>query len=298
MCVSHACPNSACILRAVGVVKLTPAAATARLAKVCKMAHERLLAPDIAHWCAASRKRLLARRAVAGDLPLGDTVEWTLERLHLCEHPPRFPHVFFRFASDLIEASSGPSSEIAAVARLLRTHPKLRLRIHGYAHPEAPSFIGEALAQARATSVRHELLRLLADMPEFADEDPEEGVRAEREQSPWSAGIRTQLVGERIQALGRWGFSPTNVNYTAARTAAAREEEEADEGADDEEEADFLELVALSDPASSEGAADSDDDDAAVSSADDDEDDDEDDDDFGGHDKLRRAEFTLLKLER
>ena len=186
------------------VVRHTPALAAARLARVSTLARSRLLDPSLAQWCAASRKRLLLRRAVAGDLPLAfeKAVEkrvaqrvapeepdsplspqeapppqcvWTLERLHLCEHPPRFPPIYFRFASDAIEDGcgpdgSGPASQLAIVADLLRRHPKLRLRIHGYAQPNAPGPIGEALAQARATSVRQALLELLADVPEFADE--------------------------------------------------------------------------------------------------------------------------------
>ena len=131
----------------------------------------------MALWCAESRKQRLAKRNVAGDLPLAytDEAKWTLERLHLCEHPPRFPQVLFKFASDAIEDGTGPHSEIARVASILRKHPTLRVRIHGYAQPDAPPSIGEALAQARATSVRHALLLQLADVPEFADEDPEEG---------------------------------------------------------------------------------------------------------------------------
>lgn len=56
-------------------------------------------------WCAASRRELLAQQAVPGDLPLADVSEeeWTLERLHLCENPPRFPRIYFRFASDMLD---------------------------------------------------------------------------------------------------------------------------------------------------------------------------------------------------
>ena len=84
-----------------------------------------------ARWCADSRRDLLVKRAVPGDLPLADVKEgeWTLERLHLCEHPPRFPRIFFRFASDLLD--SGGHAKVARVARLLCKHPKLRIRIHG-----------------------------------------------------------------------------------------------------------------------------------------------------------------------
>ena len=105
------------------VIRLMPARSAARLAKVNKMAREIVLAPDIARFCAESRKRMLKRRAVPGDLPLAfaeGECTWTLERLHLCEHPPRFPKILFRFASEAIDDGTGPSSKIAQVARLLR----------------------------------------------------------------------------------------------------------------------------------------------------------------------------------
>ena len=164
------------------VVRLMPAASAARLARVSKAAHERLMSSDVALWCAESRKRLLSQRAVPGDLPLAFTREcqWTLERVHLCEHPPRFPRILFRFASDALEEGSGPSSELAKVAKLLRRHPRLRLRVHGYAQPDAPPQLGEALAQARAATVRRALLEKLADVEEFADEakrDRSQGVK-------------------------------------------------------------------------------------------------------------------------
>lgn len=112
------------------VVRLMPAASAARLARVSSAVHARLSDPSVVLWCAESRKKVLLRRAVAGDLPLAFTPDchWTLERLHLCERPPRFPSVLFRFACDEVEDGTGPSSEISKVATLLRRHPKLRVR--------------------------------------------------------------------------------------------------------------------------------------------------------------------------
>jgi len=51
--------------------------------------------PLTAQWCAESRRELLVSRSVPGDLPLADVKdsEWTWERLHLCEQPPRFPRI-------------------------------------------------------------------------------------------------------------------------------------------------------------------------------------------------------------
>ena len=282
-------------------MRLTPAKSTARLARVCKSAHERLSDPEVARWCAASRKSLLKRRGKTGDLPLGDAVDWTLERLHLCEHPPRFPSIFFKFAADAIEDGGGQSSEIAKVAALLKKHPKLRIRIHGYAQPDAPPIIGEALAQARATAVRHALLLKLAGVPEFASEDPFEGVRPDTAASPWSsagAWVLTSLVGDKIQALGRWGHSPQNNNFAAAGgggEAAAEEEEDDDDDLYDLEE-EVAEAEGPAEIAAATSGGDSSEDDE------DDEEDDEDDEDssddgsdFGG--QRRRAEFTLLKLD-
>ena len=45
------------------VVRLMPAAAAARCLRVSKLANEKLSDPTIAKWCAASRKRMLSRRA-------------------------------------------------------------------------------------------------------------------------------------------------------------------------------------------------------------------------------------------
>ena len=307
------------------LIRLLPALSSARLARINKSAHARISEPDVALWCAESRKQRLAKRNVAGDLPLAytDEAKWTLERLHLCEHPPRFPQVLFKFASDAIEDGTGPHSEIARVASILRKHPTLRVRIHGYAQPDAPPQLGEALAQARATSVRHALLLQLADVPEFADEDPTRVVRAaslsmqapplsrsthafhlcvplsvrpDRNLVAWSPSLpmrHTRIIGHKLQALGRWGHSPRNHNYEHATPPSAVLEGDWDDTAEvvdatsDEEE---------EDPAGS------------ASEQSDDEEDDEDDDDeeeeqsdsddeYGGRDKLRRAEFTLLALE-
>jgi len=105
--------------------------------------------PDAATWCAESRRALLSSRNQRGDLPLADVGDagWTLERLHLCEHPPRFPRIYFKFASDALE--KGAKRRVKRVARLLIRHPRLLVRIHGFAQPNAPNIIGEALSQER-----------------------------------------------------------------------------------------------------------------------------------------------------
>lgn len=213
----------------------------------------------------------------------------------MCENPPRFPHILFEFASDAIEDAA--SSEVAKVAKLLRRHPKLRIRIQGFAQPDAPSTIGEALAQARATSVRHELLRRLSDVAEFADEDPYEGVREDCDSPPWSAPWHTRstrLVGTKLQALGRWGHSPRNRNFRSAQHAELRGmadddarvgESDDDESDDDDDESDGLDAASASEVPSEASHSDGEDSDTSRS-----------DDEVGGHDQLRRAEFTLVAL--
>lgn len=205
----------------------------------------------------------------------------------------------------------------------------MRIRIHGYAQPQAPSVIGEALAQvsgasstthmrhaaatkrgqylhqrlsppapfpraqARATSVRQAVLLCLHQRPEWADEDPSLGVRQQvciaplvlpchpnaashspfihtqpNSIDPWSDTRTrgTQLVGNRVQAIGRWYATPTNRNF------------DADEDSEEDSEAPEWH--------SPENV-----DESPETSADDGE--------FQSEDdgiKLRRAEFTLLGL--
>jgi hypothetical protein len=147
--------------------RLLPAATSCRLSFTSKAMHEKLADPLTAAWCANSRRALLEERNVAGDLPLGqvgDLSLWTLERVYLCEHPPRFPRIRFRMMSDM-PTDSG-ARKIARVARLLERHPRLRIRVNGYANSRMPTEVGHMLAQARACSVRDKLLHLLRDHPE------------------------------------------------------------------------------------------------------------------------------------
>ena len=199
-----------------------PAKDSARLAQTDRRSRQLLMDPATARWCAESRRSLLASRNVPGDLPLAPiNCDWSLERLHLCEHPPRFPHVYFRFADDGLDKRE--ATKVERVAALLRRHPRLRIRIHGYAQPEAPSSIGEALAQARATSVRQLLLTLLQGEASWEDEDANEGVRSDRDDAVWLAPgfAHTQVVGNRLQATGRWPHTPENRNFEGAPPAAS-----------------------------------------------------------------------------
>tara|TARA_B110001452_G_C15126978_1_gene392727 strand:+ start:316 stop:813 length:498 start_codon:yes stop_codon:yes gene_type:complete len=99
--------------------------------------------------------------------------------------PTSLPSGLLRFADDGLDKRE--ATKVERVAALLRRHPRLRIRIHGYAQPEAPSSIGEALAQARATSVRQLLLTLLQGEASWEDEDANEGVRSDRDDAVWLA---------------------------------------------------------------------------------------------------------------
>lgn len=260
-----------------------------RLSRCSVALHERLADPSTAAWCAESRRALLRRRRRAGDLPLDTQGAWTLERLHLCERPPRFPRVYFEFAADELTAEG--KQRVRRVARLLARHPKLRVRIHGYAQPNAPGPIGECLAQARATAVRAHCVRLLQDpgnaathAPSYAAEDPASGVRPELARDPWHAYPAgcTRLVGQRLTATGMWLKQPRNRNFEAqGEEEAAAEEADGGDGRDgfngdggDGDEGDAL----VGGDGDSDGGGD-----------------DDDDEDDGS--KLRRAEFTLLGLD-
>ena len=50
--------------------------------------------------------------------------QWCLERLHLCQNPPRFPSIGFAFASDDISINAHHALEKAA--QVLEKHPRLR----------------------------------------------------------------------------------------------------------------------------------------------------------------------------
>ena len=262
------------------VIRWMPATSAVRLSRCSRVLNERISDPATAAWCAESRRTLLEAQSRAGDLTLGsEGVRWTLERLHLCENPPRFPRIYFDFASD--EISFVAVQKLERVAALLRRHPKLRLVVHGFAQPDAPGPIGEALAQARATSVRERLLLLLATSSEFADEHPHEGVRALRDSSPWftQPGMHpynglTRLVGTKIQAVGRWRQQPHNRNF---ESLFAGPDEDGSSGDDDE----------VAPPQNTLDESGSDDN---LPEEDDYESDDE-------ASRLRRAEFTLLGLD-
>ena len=71
------------------LIRFCSAADAVRLSRCDHSLHDRIVDPTTAAWCAESRRALLERRRRPGDLPLADG-RWSLERLHLCERPPRF----------------------------------------------------------------------------------------------------------------------------------------------------------------------------------------------------------------
>merc|ERR1719203_361113 len=96
------------------------------------------------------------------DAPLGLRTgegDWTLERVHLCEHPPHFPSIYFAFADDSLDSVA--LKQLDRVASELLRHPKLCICLEGFADPSAPDQIGHAVAQARAIITRTALLRIL-----------------------------------------------------------------------------------------------------------------------------------------
>eukprot|EP00622_Pseudochattonella_farcimen_P002815 FR737844.1.p1 GENE.FR737844.1~~FR737844.1.p1 ORF type:complete len:233 (+),score=20.09 FR737844.1:3-701(+) len=192
---------------------------------------------DVAQWCASSRVALLKEHHVQGDLPLGNLFEhcsdvatgehWTLERLWLAECPPRFPRLYFDFASDVLNAQ-GHTRLQAAVDILIR-HPGLQVRILGYGHPTVPPQYGSSIAQARAARTRKLMLeRLRAQAPGgcWDTEPDEDGVHElgyteileqieEVEQGigfPAIEFYRPRLIGRHIQALGAWDPRPSDRN--------------------------------------------------------------------------------------
>lgn len=204
----------------------------ARLQCASQRDHQRITEP-VVRWCADRRRTELVQGLVRGDLGLAETAEdamtevrWTLERLHLAEHPPRFPRLYFRFASDTLVPASVP--RVQDVASILRRFPGLRVRIEGFGKPSAPPVLGRAVAQARATATRRMILQKLACDPGnrikrcgtnlWRQEDPDEGVFEHGgydEGFPGSVEFyEPRTVGERIQAVGLWGrYGQRNLNF-------------------------------------------------------------------------------------
>ena len=54
----------------------------------------------------------------------GDRVRWSLERLHLCQNPPKLASIGFAFACDAI--SKDAHQELERTAATLEKHPRLR----------------------------------------------------------------------------------------------------------------------------------------------------------------------------
>lgn len=211
----------------------------------------------IVRWCANRRREELVARLVPGDLSLactspllahdgddahaqnaqegGDrnaghvaheaqparcaTPRWTLERLHLAENPPRFPRLYFHFASDELVVTS--RCRVDDAVDIFRRFPGLVVRIEGYGNPSAPPSLGRAVAQARAAATRKMILRRLASKPgprvaatkRWAGEDANEGVY---EPGGYDEGrgrentdfYRRRLIGHLLQAIGLWGRDP------------------------------------------------------------------------------------------
>ena len=96
---------------------------------------------------AADRAALAVAKAVSASSARRSAraLAWSFERLHLCERPPRFPRIHFAFASDEIGREAAPL--LAHVAALLQRHPRLHVRVEGFAQTTAPPALGHAVAQ-------------------------------------------------------------------------------------------------------------------------------------------------------
>lgn len=148
------------------------AADLARLACVCRASRVALSGSAVVRHVAASRDWAAIHAAhCAGDLPLQveADAEWTLERLHLAENPPRFGDVHFQFGSGDLALCAQPALDSAAA--LLRRHPTLRLRVTGHVQPDCPEEIARALSMQRARNVQ---LYLVARTAGGFDNDAQE----------------------------------------------------------------------------------------------------------------------------
>merc|ERR1712224_31402 len=128
------------------------------------------LGEPLIRWSAHQRRSQLIQGLVRGDMTLAETAEdapcvvkWTLERLHLAECPPRFPKLYFHFASD--EMVEGLEARLQELVGIFQRHPGLCVRIEGFGNPSAPPQLGWAVSQARAAATRQRLLRRLLRNP-------------------------------------------------------------------------------------------------------------------------------------
>ena len=127
-----------------------------------------------------------------------------------------------------------------------------------------------------------------------------EGVRPDPEMSPWNVGwpLRTtRLVGLKVQAIGRWGFTPKNANYEGYDDGTADPVEDAlDDALLASIDADGIGHEASIDEAAAGGnnelSVDVDPD-----SEDDSNSDESQDDYYGGRDRLRCAEACAKLLD-
>jgi len=263
---------SCCLLDACGgfdvLVALHLEAASLAQLGAASRADRARLSEGLVRWCAGRRRDELVRGLARGDLELAETtveeegvqeephlaeaiiapvddkmpVRWSLERLHLAERPPRFPRLYFHFASDELVEVAKP--RLLEVLDLLRRFPRLRVRIEGYGKPSAPPELGRAVAQARAVATRGLLLQALhldpgrctsiaAGTNPWEVEDPCEGYYQDGGYDEGRGRANTRfyaprLVGRKLQAIGFWGRDAQvrNENFQA--------EVELDEDWDDE----------------------------------------------------------------
>ena len=123
-------------------------------------------------------------------------------------------------------------------------------------------------------------------------QNPNEGCRSDREQSPWGAEwflSRSRIVGSKVEAVGRWGYAPSNRNFAVAAAGEAAGEEVGEVAADSEDDS-FGELQHSASVSGDEEEEEEDEDEES-------DDDSASEEEFGGVDRMRCAEFTLLRLD-
>ena len=169
---------------------------------------------------AAGPTRLTTHDSQIQSVNLHKKTDWTFERLHLWAHTPVFSVIDFGFASDFL--SSRAHKQIWSAASWLAGHPGLRIKVCGFARQEAPSVLGKALAQARATRVRCTLLQCLKELrPDcYTGEVDDDGVRPggyseDHDLQEVVAFYRQRVVGKHVEAEGLW---PIATSFWSTKT--------------------------------------------------------------------------------
>ena len=80
---------------------------------------------------------------------------WSLERLHVCESPPRFADLRFPFGNARLVAQgivpgAGSVQPLDEVFTYMRLHPNVKLKVKGHTQPDCPRSIALGISAERA----------------------------------------------------------------------------------------------------------------------------------------------------